>query len=142
MNTTDDHNTNLIAYIKAEKSRVAEERKANLELREKLDLAYIETKKAFNEVMYDLTRAMNVEAIPWELVWAGENTIVLSSLMMTANVEGVGELLKFDSLNGGFGLYFKDSSNEWFILTCINKNGLSPKECLLQALKPVFSRVL
>jgi hypothetical protein len=77
MNTTDGQKTNLIAYLKAEKARVVEERKANLELREKVDLAYNEAKVALSVSMFEMTMAMKDAGIPWELVWSGEGTVVL-----------------------------------------------------------------
>lgn len=142
MITTDD----LVAHLKAEKVRVAGEREFSLDLQEKLNLAYIEAKKELTLAMSDLTTAMKITAIPWELVWAKENAIVLRpTSLLTTSIERVGKLLKYDNLNDICGLFFKDSlGNEWTISTSIFKNRveLSPQSCLLQALKPIFSRIL
>jgi hypothetical protein len=145
MNTTDGQKTNLIAYLKAEKVRVVEERKANLELREKADLAYNEAKVALSVSMFEMTMAMKDAGIPWELVWSGEGTILLRNtniLTITAS-RVVGDLVKSWDFNY-FGVYFKDCLNsEWPVLTSFFEGKtLTPEKCLLQALKPVFNDVL
>lgn len=138
--------TNLIAYLKAEKVRVVEERKADLELREKVNLAYNEARVALGVSMFEMTIAMKDAGIPWELVWSGEGTVVLrntSVLTVTAS-KVVGELSSSWDFNC-FGVYFKDCLNsEWIVLTSVfeGKTGLTPEKCLLQALKPVFNDVL
>jgi len=137
---TNGQKTNLIAYLKAEKARVVEERKANLELREKVDLAYNEAKVALSVSMFEITTAMKDAGIPWELVWSGMGTITLrntSVLTITAS-KIVGELVRSWDVNC-FGVSFRD----WTVLTKRPTSvSLSPEQCLLQGLKPVFDDVL